>query len=88
MPTRDLDQFGIGYYYTIIRNPTLQTPIGTQSFLRDEWGFEAYYNVALTPWLLLTPDLQVIGPAQKAFGRPQRAVGTATVLGLRLQTVL
>ena len=64
IPSRDLDQFGIGYYYSSIDNPTLQRPFSTKSFLRDEWGFEAYYNVALTPWLLLTPDVQVIGPAQ------------------------
>jgi porin len=52
----------------------------TQTFLRDEWGVEAYYNVALTPWLLLTPDVQVIGPAS-------RGVATATVVGLRGQVV-
>ena len=47
---------------------------------------------ALTPWLLLTPDIQVIGPSQK-----KRIVGglldreyidTATVLGVRLQLIL
>ena len=91
IPSRDLDQFGLGYYYSSINNPTLQVPFFTKSFLRDEWGFEAYYNVALTPWFLLTPDVQVIGPAQKVqatslLGR--KAVGTATVLGLRLQVVL
>jgi len=63
----------------------------TRSFLRDEWGFELFYNVALTPWFLLTPDLQVIGPSQKQqtvglFGR--ESVSTATVVGLRLQLVL
>jgi hypothetical protein len=26
---------------------------------RDTWGFEAYYNVAINPWLHLTGDLQV-----------------------------
>ena len=33
--------------------------------MQNEWGFEVYYNIALTPWLLLTPDVQVLGPAQK-----------------------
>jgi porin len=98
IPGRPLDQFGIGYYYLSIKNPTLQVPIvGTKSFLRDEWGFEAFYNIALTPWLLLTPDVQVIGPAQKhpigrsRLGLPvigQESIGTATVLGVRLQLIL
>ena len=30
--------------------------------LRDEQGFEAYYNFSLTPWMYLTPDVQVISP--------------------------
>ena len=66
IPRRDLDQFGIGYFYSSVRNPTLELRIGeTQSFLRDEGGFEAFYNVALTPWLPVTPNVQVIGPSQK-----------------------
>jgi porin len=97
IPGRELDQFGIGYYYSSVNNPTFQHPLSTKSFLRDEWGFEAYYNVALTPWMLLTPDVQVIGPAQKRlvtgdFSRPSTVfgsyIGTATILGLRLQLVL
>src|SRR5262249_28590649 len=65
MPDRPLDRLGIGYYYSDVRNPTLQVPFSTRSFLRSEWGFEAFYNLALTPWMLLTPDVQVIGPAQR-----------------------
>ena len=91
IPTRDLDRFGIGYYYLSINNPTLQVPIiGTRSFLRDEWGFEAFYNVAITPWLLLTPDVQVIGPTQKrrfVSLASRESVDMATVLGFRLQVV-
>ena len=85
MASRALDQFGIGYYYSSINNPTLQLATSTISFLRDEWGFEAYYNAALTPWLLLTPDVQVIGPAQKKQIANRRFVETGTVLGVRLQ---
>jgi porin len=90
IPDRTLDQCGIGYYYTSVRNPTLQHPLGVKSFLRDEWGLEAYYNLAVTPWMLLTPDLQVIGPSQKQklVGRGAREyIGTATILGVRLQLV-
>ena len=85
------DQLGLGYYYSSINNPTLQHPFFRRSFLRDEWGFEAFYNVALTPWLLVTPDVQVIGPSQKRqiTGLLARQyIGTATVLGLRVQLVL
>ncbi len=93
IPGRTFDRFGIGYYYDSVENPTLRTRfLGTKSFLRDEWGFEAFYNIALTPWLLLTPDVQVIGPAQKrrfVNGLASReSIGTATVLGVRLQLVL
>ena len=90
IPSRGLDECGIGYYYSSINNPTLQLPFSTKSFLGDEWGFEAYYNVALTPWLLLTPDIQVIGPSQKQkidTFRNRPSISTATVLGIRLQLV-
>ena len=33
--------------------------------LRDTWGVELYYNVALNPWLHLTPDLQFIRNERK-----------------------
>jgi len=97
IPGRTLDRFGIGYYYDSVDHPTLKTALGTTSFLRDEWGVEVFYNVALTPWLLLTPDLQVIGPSQKRkfTGKgtdPGTVSGshidTAIVLGLRLQLIL
>jgi porin len=64
--------------------------------LRDEWGIEAYYNIALTPWLKLTPDIQIIRPAQKELvsietGPPpsvsREGIKNATVLGLRLQLI-
>jgi porin len=46
--------------------------------MQDEYGIEAYYNAALTPWLRLSADAQWIRPAN---------VGSddALVLGLRLQ---
>lgn len=98
IPGRNHDRFGLGYYYDRVTNPTLRTKrFGTAEFLRGEWGFEAFYNIALTQWLLLTPDVQVIGPAQKreiagGVAGPKSALGSyigmATVLGVRLQVVL
>ena len=96
IPGRPLDSYGIGYYYMVISSPTLTGPFATRSALRDEQGFEAYYNIAVTPWMKLTPDLQVIRPAQKQVislntgGIPivrTKSIDTATVLGLRLQLV-
>ncbi len=99
IPGRAFDQCGIGYYYSSNRNLTLQLPRVTQSFFRDEWGFEAYYNLALTPWMLITPDVQVIGPMQKqqislsqgplGGTRINRAfIDNDVVLGFRLQLLL
>ncbi len=92
---RPLDQFGLGYYYIGVSNPKFTGPLQTRSFLRDEQGFEAYYNFALTPWMKLTPDIQVIRPAQKQVldfsilpSAVIKDIGTATVIGLRLQIIL
>jgi porin len=97
--SRPRDQFGLGYYFINNRNPTLQGPLQTRKFLRDEYGFEAYYNFAITPWLQLTPDIQVVRGAQKdkiTIGSgplgllpriDKQSIGTATVLGLRLKMV-
>jgi porin len=96
IPGRPLDQFGIGYYYLDIKSPTFTGPLATRSFLRDEQGFEAYYNFALTPWMKLTPNIQVIRPTQKNVvsvitgGIPsinRKSIDTATVIGVRLQLI-
>lgn len=95
--SRPNDKFGLGYYFLNISNPTLQGSFGRIKLLRDEYGFEAFYNLAITPWLLLTPDLQVTRGAQKnkitivqgPSGVPpsfdKHSIGTATTVGLRLQ---
>jgi porin len=44
--------------------------------LKDEQGVELYYNVAVTPWCQVTPDLQVIAPFRDG-------VDTALLFGLR-----
>ncbi|OPX94187.1 MAG: Carbohydrate-selective porin, OprB family [Syntrophorhabdus sp. PtaU1.Bin002] len=94
IPGRPLDQFGIGYYYLDVKNPTFTGHFATRSFLRDEQGFEAYYNFAVTPWMRLTPNIQIIRPAQKdvvsvatggTHGISRESINTATILGTRLQ---
>jgi porin len=94
IPSRPLDRFGIGYFYIDVKSVSLQGPFRTRKFLRDEQGLEAFYNVAVTPWLQVTPDLQIIRGAQKqtitrtgpiTFDR--KDIDTDTVLGLRVNLV-
>jgi porin len=88
--SRPLDRFGAGLYYSNINEVTFDRPVGTSSFLGDEWGGELFYNIAIRPWMLLTPDLQVIEPSQRErrVGPGRReSVKVATVLGLRLQLI-
>lgn len=99
IPGRPLDRFGWGFYYIDVSNPTFTGLLTTRKILRDEYGFEAFYNIAITPWLLLTPDIQVVRPSQiekfnikrgprgVPFIASRQDVNTATVLGLRLQVV-
>ena len=97
--SRPNDKFGIGYYFINTHNPTINGPLQSRKFLRDESGLEAFYNIAITPWLLLTPDLQVLTGAQKKttslvqgpLGVLPRlethSIGTTTVLGARLRVI-
>ena len=93
IPNRALDSFGIGYYYITINHPSFTGPLQTRNILQDEQGFEAYYNVAITPWMRLTPDIQFIKGAQKfavssSNGLPAlEDINTATVAGIRLQVI-
>jgi porin len=101
IPGRERDRYGFGFYYIDVNNPKLQGLFRSIKLLRDEYGFEAFYNLAITPWLQLTPDIQVVRGAQKEkitigtlpgpLGLPfiasRKSIGTSTVLGLRLQMV-
>ncbi len=73
IPGRDRDRFGVGYYYLAVSD---KLPPLIRRGTRDEQGVELYYNVALTPWFHITPDLQIISPARKS-------VDTTVVAGLR-----
>ena len=96
---RPNDKFGVGFYFINVNNPTINGPLQSRKFLRNETGLEAFYNVAITPWLFLTPDLQVLTGAQKNTTTlvqgplgilpriDKKSIGTTTVLGVRLQVV-
>jgi porin len=72
---RKLDTFGFGHFYVGVSDSLKQLaprllPIG------DEHGVELFYNVAVTPWCHITPDLQMVTPGRER-------VNTLLFLGLR-----
>jgi porin len=69
---RDKDTVGIGYYHLGASN----LPILTLNGIGAEDGVELFYNVAVTPWFHVTPDLQVLDPAQSR-------TATALLVGIR-----
>jgi porin len=75
IPGRKADTFGVAYFYLGVSQPLKDlAPILLP--LRDEDGVELYYNVVVTPWCQITPDVQVITPFR------DRA-DTALLFGLR-----
>lgn len=90
---RPPDSFGLGYYFIDVNNPKITGPLATREFLRDEYGVEVYYNIGITPWMKLTPDIQFVRPAQKKqiMGQDiltsRKYVDTATIIGFRLQLI-
>lgn len=91
IPGREEDRFGIGYYYLKISSGLRQTfppLVRNRLGLDHDQGAEIFYNVAVTPWLHLAPDLQIIdGARNKApvVGSNRKAIGTAVVTGLRVK---
>jgi porin len=76
IPNRDGDTWGIGYYCANT-SEGVDTLLGTSS----EQGVELFYNIELTPWLHLTPDLQIIIDPGANF----RDRDVAIVYGIRAQ---
>lgn len=80
--SRPNDSWGVGLYYlglgegfkNLLDFPVLAPGLAQQ----NEYGLEAYYNTAITPWCHLTTDLQAIEPST-------RSLSTSLVLGLRLK---
>lgn len=85
LQSRPLDTFGIGYAYVNYSTPVQQMaplllPIGNDHIV------ELFYNIAVTPWFHLTPDLQVLAPArEQTLPLPPgpEAINTAIVFGMR-----
>jgi porin len=72
--SRPYDRFGLGMYWLKTSGDLGDL---ASNLLRDEVGFETFYNVALTPWFTLSGNLQWIKTAIKANDNP-------VVLGMRL----
>jgi len=69
---RDNDTVGIGHYHLGVSN----LPILTIHGIGAENGEELFYNAAVTPWFHLTPDMQMLDPAN-------RSTATALLVGIR-----
>jgi porin len=76
---RPRDLFGIAYSFNSISGD-LKDALDPLVRLRNEHELEAFYNLALTPWMHLSPDFQVVRPA-----RPRADI--AVVPGARLKFV-
>jgi porin len=77
IPGRSRDNWGIGYYYNA-PSRDLREALAPLLTIRDERGVEMFYNFAVTPWLTVGANLQVIDPT---LGKD-----TAIVPGLRSVT--
>lgn len=88
VPGRPNDNFGLGWARTDFSSdfvPFLRQRLDLG--LDHEDAIEMYYNAAITPWLNVTANLQIINPGlQKTLGSDNRLrdVDTAVVAGLRL----
>lgn len=73
LPERERDRWGCGVYYQELANGVLSRELK----IGNEWGGEIFYNIAVTPWMNLSLDAQIIDSAL-----PQ--AGTVVVLGSRV----
>ena len=71
---RSRDNWGAGYYYSALGH-ALKHSLAPVMTIRDEQGWEFFYNFSVTPWLSLGADLQII--------KPSLAKDTAVFSGLR-----
>lgn len=65
VPGRRQDNWGIGYFYYSLSSD-LKRALAPVIALDDEDGVEIFYNAAITPWLHLGANLQVIDPTVNA----------------------
>lgn len=76
---REKDRWGVGFFHYGLTEPLLAGLAALNVQRRSEGGVEGFYNLAITPWLRLSADLQVIDPWNSSKSR-------ATYAAVRLQT--
>jgi porin len=76
---RENDRWGVGFFHYGVTEPLLAGLNALGFARRGEGGVEGFYNFAITPWLRLSADLQIIDPWNPSKQRE-------TVTALRLQT--
>jgi porin len=90
VPGRPDDSFGLGLARTQFSSPFL--PFLRQQFnlgLQREDAIEMYYNMAITPWMNLTSDLQIVSSGLNQAISPTTGkltgIDTAVVAGARIR---
>lgn len=73
--SRPNDTFGLGYFY-VAPTDAAKALINPKIPVGDEQGVELYYNIAVSPWCQITPDLQIISPVREN-------IDTTILFGLR-----
>jgi len=90
VPNRPHDDFGIGWARTEFSDDFLRElrALPVNLGLDHEAVVELYYNAAVTPWLSVSPSLQIISPAlNKTFEAASQAVkdiDTTYIAGVRV----
>jgi porin len=57
--SRPHDRMGAALWFNGL-SPNYKNLVSPVADLRNLWGLELYYNIALTPWLHLSPDIQLV----------------------------
>lgn len=76
IPGREYDTFGVGWFYSKVSDETAQFAKAVLALTSVGQGVELFYNIGVTPWFHLTPDVQFIKPASER-------VDSAVVVGFR-----
>jgi porin len=67
IPGRERDRFGAAYFRYSFSEDLARSMRLLGYPIRDEYGLELFYNVAIAPWFRLSADLQFIRPGRVGF---------------------
>jgi porin len=77
MESRPADRMGFGAFYNALSDNFTDLLDEADIHLRDQWGYEVYYNYEVNKWLHVSPDLQVVKNERSGDS-------TAVIAGLRV----